>query len=180
MPRSPTVTSKAGANPYNIDKTLQRREELILSESASTASSSKPTAEGVKPQVQATSSSYPFVAQCFASASDCQKGTANCTGHGECIKKPGTASGNEETGDCYVCSCNKPEVRKNDDGTTKTTYFGGSACQKKDISAPFWIITLTTGSLLALIGFGLSMLYAMGNAELPSVIGAGVSGPRAK
>ena len=62
----------------------------------------------------------------------------------------------------------------------KTTYWGGPACQKKDVSVPFWLF-VGSGVLLAfLISSGIGMLYSMGSEELPSVIGAGVSGPSRK
>jgi hypothetical protein len=183
MPRSPMKPSKGSTNPYGSfgeASNLSKRQEVIMSEDAPSASATSKPTSGSNVKTQATSSAYPFVPQCFASASDCMSGTGNCTGHGECVKKAGSSSKDEPgSSDCYVCSCNKPEVVKKD-GLTKTTYFGGSACQKKDISAPFWILTVTTGSLIAMVAFGVGMLYSMGNVELPSVIGAGVSGPRPK
>lgn len=187
MPQRPTKPSKKNKrSPYGIldspKKALNKREEVLKSESTSSSSAVVEATTGSQSQVQATSPAYPFVPQCFTSASDCMSATKNCTGHGECVVKAGSTSPSKAgDGDaCYACSCNKPEVVKNDDGSTKTTYFGGSACHKKDISQPFWILTLTGGSLVALVGFGIGMLYSMGQAELPSVIGAGVSGPRAK
>lgn len=62
-------------------------------------------------------------------------------------------------------------------GGKKTTYWGGPACQKKDVSIPFWLFVGTTLTLMFLVGSGIGMLYSMGAEELPSVIGAGVSGP---
>jgi len=57
------------------------------------------------------------------------------------------------------------------------TYWGGPACQKKDISVQFWLF-VGSGIILAfLVSAGIGMLYSMGSEELPSVIGAGVSGP---
>ena len=70
-------------------------------------------------------------------------------------------------------------MRKNKDGTKKTTRFGGAACHKKDVVFPFWLLAGTTVGIIGVITFGLGMLYEMGNQELPSVIGAGVSGPKA-
>jgi hypothetical protein len=60
---------------------------------------------------------------------------------------------------------------------TKTTYWGGPACQKKDISVQFWLFVMIGVALAFLISAGIGMLYSMGSEELPSVIGAGVSGP---
>lgn len=157
----------------------QRREEAVLTEPAPTEKQASSSAS--KPQASATTSpSFPLTPQCYESKDSCQEETNNCTGHGECVVKAFGAGNETERIECYQCLCNRPEVVKTKEGSNKTTYFGGSACHKKDISVPFWILTLTSGSLIAIVGFGVSMLYAMGNVELPSVIGAGVSGPRAK
>lgn len=62
----------------------------------------------------------------------------------------------------------------------KTTYFGGPACNKKDIVMPFWLIGGTSVFLIFVVSWGMGLLYSMGSEELPSVIGAGVSGPKAR
>ncbi|KAF2403718.1 hypothetical protein EJ06DRAFT_289864 [Trichodelitschia bisporula] len=130
-----------------------------------------------KPQTSKTSLAG-AVPTCFASLSACKSGTNNCTGHGECLLKykgSGSASG-----DCYGCLCTIPEVRKNKDGSKKTTRFGGAACQKKDIVMPFWLLAGTSIFIVSIVSWGIGLLYSMGNEDLPSVIGAGVSGPRSK
>jgi hypothetical protein len=80
----------------------------------------------------------------------------------------------------FGCACTKPEVRTNRDGSKKTTWFGGAACQKKDVAAPFWLLASVTVLLVSIVSMGVGMLFSMGSEELPSVIGAGVSGPRPK
>ncbi|KAK1918310.1 hypothetical protein P3342_001228 [Pyrenophora teres f. teres] len=62
----------------------------------------------------------------------------------------------------------------------KVTYWGGPACQKKDISTQFWLFVGSGVILAFLVSSGIGMLYSMGAEELPSVIGAGVSGPTRK
>ena len=62
----------------------------------------------------------------------------------------------------------------------KVTYWGGPACQKKDISVQFWLFVGSGVVLAFLVSAGIGMLYTMGAEELPSVIGAGVSGPTKK
>ena len=69
-------------------------------------------------------------------------------------------------------------------GSTKkdglTTVWAGPACQKKDISMEFWLIALFTVGLVSAVTFAVGNLWSMGEQELPSVIGAGVSGPTAR
>lgn len=105
----------------------------------------------------------------YKSVEACQKTTRNCTGHGECKALGGDGSS------FFGCVCNKAAIKG-----SKTTYFGGSACQKKDLSIPFWLLAGTTIFLVAVVSAGIGLLYSIGSEELPSVIGAGVSAPRAK
>ncbi|KXS98980.1 hypothetical protein AC578_4994 [Pseudocercospora eumusae] len=117
---------------------------------------------------------------CFTSQSACESATRNCTGHGQCSKKyhdPDSLAPGGSTGlDCWSCQC---KSTKSSDGK-KTTVWGGPACQKKDVSVEFWLIALFTVALVSLIGFAVGTLFSMGSEELPSVIGAGVSGPTAR
>lgn len=120
---------------------------------------------------------------CFTSQSACEKRTHGCSGHGECkLLHKGKGSGKDRTSlDCYGCAC-VPTVEHSDEdkgmeSKKKVTYWGGPACQKKDISVQFWLFVLVGVSLAFLVSSGIGMLYSMGAEELPSVIGAGVSGP---
>ena len=115
---------------------------------------------------------------CFPSLASCQSSTLNCTGHGACSLKytDKSASSSSKAAKCYSCGC-APTVTKNKDGHVSTTYWGGPACQKRDVSFQFWLIVLFTVGLVGLIGFAVGNLVTMGGEELPSVIGAGVSGP---
>ncbi|CAD0092817.1 unnamed protein product [Aureobasidium vineae] len=113
---------------------------------------------------------------CFASLSACQSMTRNCTGHGSCVLSHTDKDAGDLGGKCYSCAC-KAEVRTNSDGTKKTTHWGGPACQKKDIIMPFWLISSFSVFMVFLVSWGVGLLYTMGSQELPSVIGAGVSGP---
>lgn len=116
---------------------------------------------------------------CFSSKSECESTTRNCTGHGSCRKAYSDKDAGGEGGDCYSCQCSATKV-DNGDGRIKTTNWGGPACQKKDVSVGFWLITLFTVGLVFLISFAVGNLLDMGSEELPSVIGAGVSGPARK
>jgi hypothetical protein len=121
---------------------------------------------------------------CFNSQSACEKQTHNCSSHGACkLLHKGRGEGKDrQTFDCYGCAC-VPTVKhvgadKGMEESKKTvTYWGGPACQKKDISVQFWLFVATGVVLAFLVSSGIGMLYSMGAEELPSVIGAGVSGP---
>ncbi|KAJ5302037.1 hypothetical protein PENANT_c050G04576 [Penicillium antarcticum] len=113
---------------------------------------------------------------CHASNSSCAEATNNCSGHGSCYLKSG--SGVEGTsGNCYACQCQQSIIR-NSDGTTKTLQWGGSACQKRDISSPFFLVASVSLLVIVLVGSAIGMLFSMGSQELPSVISAGVGAPK--
>jgi hypothetical protein len=111
-----------------------------------------------------------FLPMCFSSEPLCTNATNSCSGHGSCSTK---------YAGCYACRCSRTIVRYNDDGTTKSVQWGGTACEKKDISMEFWLFAGFGVAMTALVAGGIGMLYIMGAEELPSVIGAGVAGPRA-
>jgi hypothetical protein len=110
-----------------------------------------------------------FLPTCFNSESSCTNATNSCSGHGSC---------SEKYAGCYACQCLRTIVRHNDDGTTKTVQWGGTACEKKDISTEFWLFASFGIAMTALVAGTVALLYSMGSEELPSVIGAGVAGPR--
>ncbi|KAI7188698.1 hypothetical protein KC363_g5255 [Hortaea werneckii] len=120
--------------------------------------------------------------QCFASLSACEETTRNCSGHGSCYKKftDNSASDTSRYRDCYVCGCKATVKENSSDGGKTTTYWGGSACQKRDVSVEFWMLALFSIGFVFLISFAVGSVWEMGGEELPSVIGAGVSGPSAK
>ena len=111
-----------------------------------------------------------FLPLCFSSESSCTNATNDCSGHGSCSKKHAG---------CFACKCARTIVRYNDDGTTKSVQWGGTACEKKDISVEFWLFASFGIAMTSLVAGGIGLLYSMGAEELPSVIGAGVAGPRA-
>lgn len=115
---------------------------------------------------------------CHASNSSCVTATNNCSGHGHCYLK--YASKDEAiASDCYACKCEKTVIQ-NPDGTVKTVQWGGAACQKKDVSTPFFLLAGITILTVAAISSGIKMLFSVGQEELPSVIGAGVGISRAQ
>ncbi|KAI7082771.1 hypothetical protein KC356_g8097 [Hortaea werneckii] len=113
--------------------------------------------------------------QCFASLSACEETTRNCSGHGSCYKKftDNSASDTSRYRDCYVCGCKATVKENSSDGGKTTTYWGGSACQKRDVSVEFWMLALFSIGFVFLISFAVGSVWEMGGEELPSVIGAG-------
>lgn len=178
-------SSKQSGNRYKVKTLLPRSAKVQRQQGESPL---EVTPDDTLPQPQNVHDSSPLQAAstllsgpiqtCFTSRFLCESGTNNCTGHGVCDLKFNTTTG-ENINYCYGCVC-KPVVGTNPDGSSKTTYYGGGACQKIDIVAPFWLLAGTTIFFVSIISFAVGLLYSMGNEELPSVIGAGVSGPRAK
>ncbi|TFY63833.1 hypothetical protein EVG20_g6161 [Dentipellis fragilis] len=103
-------------------------------------------------------------AACFATADACANATNTCTGRGECVQ---TAKLGRT---CFVCACS---ATKNAQG--RTEHWAGDACQRKDVSGPFVLITGTVIGLVVLIGGSVSLLYSIGSNELPSVLTGGLA-----
>ncbi|KAF2742614.1 hypothetical protein M011DRAFT_529727 [Sporormia fimetaria CBS 119925] len=120
----------------------------------------------------------------FSSEEDCMKQTHNCSNHGVCRRahsKKNVQRAEKGKAERYVCVC-EPTVQhvgedKGMESKRKVTYWGGPACQKKDVSQPFWLLAGSGVVLAFLISAAIGMMFSMGSEELPSVIGAGVSGP---
>ncbi|RVX67023.1 hypothetical protein B0A52_09237 [Exophiala mesophila] len=135
-------------------------------------SSVKAATDGLISQSNATSNfTLPLtLPACFTSQASCENTTNFCSGHGNCY---------EAHNACFKCRCGSTLARTNPDGTNKTTQWGGAACQKKDISVPFLMFAAFGVFFAAVIAGGIGLLYNMGSEPLPSVIGAGVAGPKA-
>jgi len=121
-----------------------------------------------------------FLPQCFPSLSQCQSQTNNCSSHGSChlaYTQHSPSSSNSERGShCYSCQCKASY----DDKRHKTTSWAGPACQKKDVSEAFWLLAGGSLVLIMLISWAIGTIWSMGDEDLPSVIGAGVSGVHRK
>ncbi|KAL4996494.1 hypothetical protein BDV10DRAFT_171928 [Aspergillus recurvatus] len=107
---------------------------------------------------------------CYASNSSCNDATNTCSGHGACYEK---------SGGCYACLCHDTYV-KTAGGAERKIQWGGSACQKRDISSPFFLIMGVTITVLLAVISAIAMIFGLGNDELPGVIGAGVGSARAQ
>lgn len=130
-----------------------------------------------KPQASEAVLSSPLPV-CHSTNSSCVDATNNCSGHGFCHRKykdkeDGTPS------DCFACKC-QPSVEKNGDGKTRTVRWGGAACQKKDISSPFFLIAGITVMIVAAVATAIGLLFNVGQQELPGVISAGVGPAKPK
>ncbi|KAI9367418.1 hypothetical protein BJX61DRAFT_528552 [Aspergillus egyptiacus] len=119
-----------------------------------------------------------FAPVCYASNASCLEATNSCSGHGVCFKKSGP-EGEGTSGDCYACRCYETYV-KNEDGSERKVQWGGSACQKIDISSPFFLISGVAVAIIVTVISAISMIYSVGNTELPGVISAGVGTTRAQ
>ncbi|GAD98513.1 conserved hypothetical protein [Paecilomyces variotii No. 5] len=115
---------------------------------------------------------------CYLSESACVDATNNCSGHGQCYRKYGSKD-DASRSDCYACKCVET-VEKGKDGSVRTVQWGGPACQKKDVSTPFFLLAGITVGIVFAVASGIGMLFSVGQQELPSVIGAGVGAPKAQ
>ncbi|KAF4624468.1 hypothetical protein G7Y89_g13703 [Cudoniella acicularis] len=115
---------------------------------------------------------------CHQSLDSCVSATNNCSGHGECFRKYGGSKA------CFTCGCVPQNEtfwyggqgnEKGDKRGWRINYWGGPACQKKDVSGPFWLIVAFTVVIVGLVSWAIGMLFSIGEEKLPGVIGAGVS-----
>lgn len=116
---------------------------------------------------------------CFSSRDECEAMTSGCSGRGECYKK---YSNTGSKGGCFTCGCRATNETFTFMNTQRRTisHWGGAACQKKDVSSPFWLITVFTIVMVATISWGIGLMFSIGEEKLPGVIGAGVSSSKAK
>ncbi|KAK8058052.1 hypothetical protein PG994_008500 [Apiospora phragmitis] len=164
---------------------LRRREqksEVVLTDKE-TAAPTKPAAvDKAKASTSPSTSSHPFSATdnkkkgglypaCFASQNACNAATGNCTGHGVCENKWSAGAGDKA---CFSCRC-LATTEKQADGRPSLYHWGGGACQKRDVSTPFWLLAGFTIVMLSVVGFCINLLFQVGEEPLPGVIGAGVS-----
>ena len=184
MPPSPNP-SKSTPSPYGtytLPSQLSRRAQPQTEEPLSALNLPAPSHPS-PPETLATSTSpvTGVLPVCHSSLKSASSATHNCSGHGAPYLKYQTKSSSESDKmlDCWACKCGT-SVSKDKDGKVKTVYWGGPACQKKDISVQFWLLAALGVGLAATTSWGVGLLYSIGDEELPSVIGAGVAGPRAQ
>ncbi|KAJ7162115.1 hypothetical protein C8R46DRAFT_1177546 [Mycena filopes] len=105
------------------------------------------------------------VSTCHTTLDACTNATSSCSGRGEC------ASATKSGRTCFMCSCGKTQTGEGK--KVKTATWVGESCERKDISGPFVLLTGTTIVLLLIIGMSVTLLYTVGNIELPSVLMGG-------
>lgn len=162
--------SVSNDEPSEFLPVVDLRKEQPLSRLASTATSQQ--AQSAKP----SNSTVPktTIPSCYSNEAACLSSTANCAGHGACRKKyTEKVSKDEEGPECWACLCEPMKILTGD--RVKTIYWGGPACQKKDISVPFLLFAGFTVAALTAISSAIGLLYSVGEEDLPSVLGAGVA-----
>ncbi|KAK7754929.1 hypothetical protein SLS62_003013 [Diatrype stigma] len=194
----------APSSPSDFNDELRRRQfglaqEQVLTEHDKVAPASSTTSNdkdddgedstGTTPAFSfaAKKSSNTPIPACFASYDACMSGTSSCSGHGACAakwtggtseKKSSVAKRDDEDDGkdsaCYVCRC-LHTTEKDSRGRDSLYRWGGAACQKIDVSTPFWLFAGVTIALVGTIAFSVSLLFGIGEEKLPGVIGAGVS-----
>ncbi|KAI1331370.1 hypothetical protein F5Y16DRAFT_266256 [Xylariaceae sp. FL0255] len=175
--------------PANEEDELRRRqfkgsEKVIMAEDEDTTASETTFVESTHdttdtfiPAAQKKTGPIPA---CFTSLSSCESGTNSCSDHGVCVNKypssegDGGLSSSAAKSACYFCQCKETRATTKT-GLIQTTNWGGSACQKKDISTPFWLFVGLTVTLVGTVAFSINLLFSVGEEKLPGVIGAGVS-----
>ncbi|KAL8995515.1 MAG: hypothetical protein Q9169_004775, partial [Polycauliona sp. 2 TL-2023] len=116
--------------------------------------------------------------------------TNNCSGHGTPYLKNKDLTGKESKDEnllkaraesqCYACKCSKTVLSRGEGKGVKTIYWAGPACSKKDVSTSFWLLAGISIALVVIVSWGVGLMFSIGQEDLPSVIGAGVTGPRAQ
>lgn len=172
--RSAKNTPSYGAYSMPSQIQLERRqveEPMVVSSASSSTPSSQVT------QYTAPNSSEPILGApkvCYSSIDDCNNSTNTCSGHGKCYKKSGA-----DQGGCFACQCAPTRrdftVGESEQKAFTLDYWGGAACQKEDVSGPFWLLATFSIVMVGLVAWGISMLFSIGEEKLPGVIGAGVS-----
>lgn len=178
MPPPPKTTKGKTSSSYGpYSKPLVRRQQRQTHEEEPLSAPSSPSvsAPHSSPQILQNKSTLPhgILPVCHTTLESCVSATNNCSGHGTPYRKAGGKP------DCYACRCGKTS-NTDSEGRVKTIHWGGPACQKKDVSVPFFLLAGLTIGLVATVSWGVGLLVSIGQEDLPSVIGAGVAGPRAQ
>ena len=185
MPPSLSSLKRLSSSPYgtyDVPPTVQRRAHALeepLTAHAVQPLSSKQSHPALAQTVKTSVTHKGILPLCQPSKEKCMVATNNCSGHGTPYRKPVDPSANSAK-ECWSCRCENTVRTDKDGNVIKTTRWGGPACQKKDVSVPFFLLAGFAVALAATVSWGIGLLYSMGQEDLPSVIGAGVTGPRAQ
>jgi len=188
MPES-SRSSKSPAKPWGVYEKVMGWNRRQVAEEPITDLSSEPSSSPTfySKQFKASNASdnstfEPITGvppMCHDSLDSCISSTNNCSGHGACYKKYGSAKEGDTTGSCFTCGCMATNETFKYDGGQRTGWrlqsWGGSACHKKDVSGPFWLIGIFSIVMVGLVSWAIGLMYSIGEEKLPGVIGAGVS-----
>ncbi|KAL8710894.1 MAG: hypothetical protein Q9225_007218 [Loekoesia sp. 1 TL-2023] len=187
MPPSSQKSKHTSTSPYGnyaMPESQHLRAREVQSEALLTAPSAAQTSlashrHSTPQTLKASSVPRPGILPvCHSSLDKLLDATNNCSGHGlPYLKHNGTS---EKNPDCYACKCRKTVIDRGDSKGVKTVEWAGPACSKKDLSMPFWLLAGISIAMVATVSWGVGLLFSIGQEELPSVIGAGVAGPRAQ
>lgn len=96
----------------------------------------------------------------YKSKDACELATDSCSGHGQCRA---LANG------LYACACEKSyNVDKK-----KTTYYAGSACEKKDVSVETQMFLWTGIGIVFAILAGVKLMFSIDSEPLPGILNVG-------
>lgn len=177
QPEASRNKKKSSYGTYTTHHNLRRRQiqpEQPLITPIATKSSSTST---YSPPELLRASSLPngILPICYSSKELCISHTNNCSGHGDVYPQHKKS---DQKNPCWACKCTS--TRSTNGKSVKTTHWGGPACQKKDVSAPFFLLAGFSIAILTTVAWAIGLLFSVGQEDLPSVIGAGVAGPRAQ
>lgn len=176
-PSTPYSNTSGKKQKRRFEPTEQRLSDIISPGKSKDGSSAQGLPKTNPKQISKSATTLPstIMPLCYTSNSTCDEITQGCSGHGYCYRKS-SSKNSVANKDCFACKCVKTVVSRYPDGRPKKTIqWGGPACQKKDVSTPFFIFTILTVLIgLAIVG-GIRLLFNMGQEELPSVLSAGVA-----
>lgn len=171
-------TAASSYGTYNTQKSLRPRqskpEQPLTAQSAAGSSQKISSSPSQVPHASALIKGVLPV--CQTSKEDCIRQTKNCSGRGTAYLKHSKNANMKH--DCWACKCESTTHTVGEG--IKTTKWGGPACQKKDVSVPFFLLAGFTITMLMTVGWAIGLLFSIGQEDLPSVLGAGVAGPRAQ
>lgn len=164
-----TLLLTPGALHKSASVLRKREEEEPISKTADrTKAIPKPAAEVAAEPEPEPEPPQDILKRCHESNQKCTAATGSCSSHGAC---------KEARKGCWTCQC-EPTTKDLGNGKISTTYWGGVACQKQDISVPFNIFFLLTVALVILIAGAVKMLNSIGNEGLPGVLSVGTAPPK--
>ncbi|KAG8418617.1 hypothetical protein J3459_012220 [Metarhizium acridum] len=147
---------------------LRRRQaEQVISSFDRPAVNAEPTAS---PKPDPIFDPSERIKACYESKEACMASTRNCSSHGECQDKYAKADGSKNTVACFSCHCQSTRSKSG-----SLTTWAGPTCAKKDVSVAFWLFAGFTLALVGILYLAISILFNVGEEQLPGVIGAGVS-----